>query len=57
MNPAHEAEYRFLKQQVDRWQDELFRKDPHPNAKQHLDYARDELRDFVRARRSEGVNI
>jgi hypothetical protein len=57
LTPAHAAEYRFLKQQVDQRMDEAFQRDASPDAKQRLEYARQELRDFVSARRREGINI
>jgi hypothetical protein len=57
MTPAHQGEYRFLKAQVDRLQDEVFRRDADPRAKERLFYAREDLRQFVLARRREGVNI
>ena len=57
LTPAHAAEYRFLKQQVDQRMDEAFRRDASPDAKQRLEYAREDLRAFVSARRKEGINI
>lgn len=57
LTPAHAAEYRFLKQQVDQRMDEVFRRDASPDAKQRLEYAREDLRAFVSARRKEGINI
>lgn len=57
LTPAQEAEYKFLKQQVDRWQDESMRRDADPYASTKLFYAREELRIFVSRRRAEGVNI
>ena len=57
MTPAHEEEYRFLKAQVDRLQDEVYRKDPDPRAKNRLFYAQEDLRRFVQARRKEGEKI
>ena len=57
LNPAQVAEYRFLKGQVDRLMDEAYRRDPPSDAAQRLEYARIELRNFVSARRKEGINI
>lgn len=57
LTPAQLAEYKFLKQQVDRYMDEINRKDAEPYASQKLAYAREDLRAFVHARRKEGVNI
>lgn len=57
LTPALEAEYRYLKNQVDLWMERQLRNDPEPDAKQKYFYAKDELTDFVRARRREGYNI
>lgn len=57
MNPAQQEEYRFLKAQVDRLQDEVYRSDPEPRAKEKLFYAQEDLRRFVQARRKEGIKI
>lgn len=57
MTPAQKEEYKFLRQQVDRLQDEVYRKDPDPRAKERLFYAQEDLRRFVQARRKEGVKI
>ena len=57
LTPALQAEYRYLKSQVDLWMERQLRTDPEPNAKQQYFYAKDELTDFVRARRREGYNI
>lgn len=57
LNAAQLAEYRFLKQQVDQRMDDAHRRDPSPDAAQRLVYAREQLRQFVSARRAEGINI
>ena len=57
MTPAQKEEYRFLKAQVDRLQDEVYKADPEPRAKEKLFYAQEDLRRFVAARRKEGVQI
>lgn len=57
MTPAQKEEYKFLRRQVDRLQDEVYRKDPDPRAKERLFYAQEDLRRFVQARRKEGVKI
>jgi hypothetical protein len=54
---AQLAEYKFLKQQVDQRMDDANRRDAPPDAAQRLAYAREELRQFVSARRADGVNI
>ena len=59
LSPALKYEYRFLKQQVDRLQDELGRRDrpKNFNTEQDLFRAREELKMFVSKLRKEGVNI
>ena len=57
LSPALKFEYRFLKQQVDRLQDELGRRDRPRNTEQDLFRAREELKMFVSKLRKEGVNI
>lgn len=57
LTPAQLAEYRFLKQQVDRCIDECNRRVTDANAANKLAYAREDLRRFVTQRRKEGVNI
>lgn len=57
LNPAQVAEYKFLKSQVDRLTDDMYRRDAPVDAAQRLEYARIELRNFVSARRKEGINI
>ena len=55
LSPALKYEYRFLKQQVDRLQDELGRKDRPRNTEQDLFRAREELKFFVSNLRKNGV--
>ena len=57
LNPAQEAELKYLRQQVDRLQDDQNRRDAYPNAKHDLWVAREELNNFVRGLRAEGKNI
>jgi hypothetical protein len=57
LNPADEAQYRYLKQQVDYWMERQLRVDPEPAAKQKYFYAKDELTDFVSTKRRQGYNI
>ena len=57
LNPADEAYYKFLKQQVDRAQDEAFRRDANRRAKIKLEMARVELSTFVKSKRSQGYHI
>ena len=56
LNQFQESELKYLKQQVDRLQEED-RSDAHPNAKHDLWVARDQLNDFVQEMRKAGVNI
>ena len=55
LSPALKFEYRFLKQQVDRLQDELGRRDRPKNTEQDLFRAREELKSFVSKLRSNGI--
>ena len=57
LSPALKYEYRFLKQQVDRLQDELGCRDRPKNTEQDLFRAREELKSFVSRMRINGVNI
>ena len=57
LNKAEEAEYKFLKREVDKWADELNRLDAHPNVVTNLWVARKELSKFTIKKRTEGVNI
>ena len=57
LSPALKYEYRFLKQQVDRLQDELGRRDRPRNTEQDLFRARRDLKEFVSKLRMNGVKI
>ena len=57
LSPAQQFEYRFLKQQVDRLQDELGRRDRPRNTEQDLYRAREELKSFVSRMRMNGIKI
>jgi hypothetical protein len=57
LSPALKYEYRFLKQQVDRLQDELGRRDRPRNTEQDLWKAREELKLFISKLRKNGINI
>ena len=57
LSPALRYEYRFLKQQVDRLQNELGRRDRPKNTEQDLFRAREELKSFVSRMRTNGVKI
>ena len=55
--PALEAEYKFLKQQVDFWMEAWTKKDASPSAGSRYWYAKQDLKKFVENRRKEGFNI
>ena len=57
LSPALKYEYRFLKQQVDRLQNELGRKDRPLNTEQDLFRAREDLKFFVSKLRKNGIKI
>ena len=57
LSPALKYEYRFLKQQVDRLQEELGRIDRPRNTEQDLFRAREELKLFVSKLRKNGIKI
>jgi biotin operon repressor len=57
LTPAHKFEYRFLKQQVDNLEQERYRYDARPNIERELYQARNELKEFVRKLRTNGIQI
>lgn len=57
ITPAQEAELRFLRQVVDRLQDERYRLDAHPNVQQDLFRAQKELKEFTSKLRQRGFLI
>jgi hypothetical protein len=57
LNDAQQAELRFLRQRVDRVQDELLRVDRRLDINQRMFHARDELQQFVERLRKEGYHI
>lgn len=54
---AQKTELKFLRREVDKWQDELYRLDAHPNVQTNLWVARKELKKFTSQLRIKGVNI
>lgn len=54
---AQKAELKFLRREVDKWQDELYRLDAHPNVQVNLWVARKELRNFTSDLRMQGYHI
>jgi len=57
LSPAEEEEYKFLKRQVDYYQDMQFSRDAPKDVKQKLWQAREDLRGFVETRRKNGKSI
>jgi len=57
LSPALKYEYRFLKQQVDRLEEERYRYDARRNIEQDLWKAREELKSFVSKLRNNGIKI
>ena len=57
LSPAQESELKFLRQRVDRQQDEVYKKDALPNAQNNLWAAREELDRYVRELRQWGHKI
>lgn len=57
LTPALEAEYNFLKQQVDFWMEAQVKSDASPSAKNRYWHAKDDLTKFVSNRRKEGYTI
>ena len=57
LSPAQKFEYRFLKQQVNKLEEERYRYDARPNIQQDLFRAREELKSFVSGLRKKGINI
>lgn len=57
LNPFQKGLYRFLKNEVDKYEREANRTDKHPNVQHDLWRARMELKEFVSELRQQGVNI
>ena len=57
LNPYQKGLYRFLKNEVDKYEREANRTDMHPNVQHDLWRARMELKEFVSELRQEEVNI
>ena len=57
LTPAQESELKFLRQQVDMWQEKAHAKDPMPNATGNLWTAQTELGRYVRELRAWGKTI
>ncbi len=57
LSPADQAILRYLRQQVDRLQDERYRKDARPSIKNELQISIRDLKRFTSEKRQEGYNI
>ena len=57
LNPHQKGLYRFLKNEVDKYEREANRRNYHPNVQHDLWRARMELKKFVSELRQQGVNI
>lgn len=57
LSPVLEAEYRFLKKQVDFWMEAQLKTNASPSATQRYYYAKGDLTKFVSNRRKEGYKI
>lgn len=57
LSQAQRSEYTFLRQQVDRLQDEQYRADARSSVKNELHAATRELKDFTSNLRMQGKNI
>lgn len=57
LTPAEQAELKFLRGQVDKWQDEMLRRDANTGAPQHYQRAKRELTEFVSGLRAKGRHI
>jgi len=57
LSPADQAILRYLRSQVDRLQDERYRKQARPSIKNELHIAIRDLREFTAEKRKEGKRI
>ncbi len=57
LNLQQQAELRFLRNEVNKYEREVNRADQHANVQQDLQRARGELREFTANLRKQGVNI
>ena len=57
LDPANQAILKYLRQQVDRLQDERYRKDARPSIKNELQIAIRDLKKFTSDLRQKGYNI
>ena len=57
LTPADQAILTYLRQQVDRLQDERYRRDARPSIKNELQIAQRDLAEFTSKLRKQGANI
>lgn len=57
LTPADQAILTYLRQQVDRLQDERYRRDARPSINNELQIAQRDLKEFTSKLRKQGVNI
>lgn len=57
LTPADQAILTYLRQQVDRLQDERYRRDARPSIANELHIAQRDLKEFTSKLRKQGVNI
>ncbi len=57
LTPAQQSELKFLREQVDMWQDKVHERTPLPNAGNNLWTAREELTRYVSDLRAWGKTI
>jgi len=57
LTPADQAILNYLRQQVDRLQDERYRRDARQRIKNELQIAQRDLKEFTSKLRKQGVNI
>jgi len=57
LNLQQQAELRFLRDEVNKYEREANRVEQHPNIRQDLQRARNELREYTSKLRMQGINI
>ena len=57
LNLQQQAELRFLRHEVNKYEREVNRVEQHPNIQQDLQRARNELREYTSKLRMQGINI
>ncbi len=57
LNYGQQQELKYFKQQEARWSEERFKNDADRNALRNYEYAKRELKDYVKLLRKDGYNI